>query len=88
MKLEDWNNVAIGDHMVFVPTTDATQRTKNRLREHGERGFIVKKKAQRSVLFLGKRVALFESITKSAAGKRTWLGWLVLSELKSIEGDI
>jgi len=90
VDLEEIRRIATGQHMVFVPTNTASKRTKNRLKEHGERGFVVRSTPRQSVSLFptGEVIALFESITNNVSGKRTWLGWLPLSELKSIEGGI
>ena len=76
-----------GDHIVLVPNKNASQRTKNRLREHGAHGFLVRQGPRRSVLFPGKVIALFESLTKSAAGRRTWMGWINIEEFDVVEAD-
>lgn len=76
-----------GDHIVLVPNENASQRTKNRLREHGAHGFLVRQGPRRSVLFPGKVIALFESLTKSAAGRRTWMGWINIEEFDVVEAD-
>lgn len=88
--MEEIGKIKVGDHMVFTPNSSASMRTKNRLHEHGSKGFIVKSAPRQSVSLFpgGEMVALFESITTNVSGKRTWLGWLPLSELTPLTGDI
>jgi len=80
--------LAAGGHIFLAPTSSASQRTKNRLREHGASGFVVRQGPRQSVLFPGKIIALFESVTKSSAGNRTWMGWINIAEIDHVEFDI
>jgi hypothetical protein len=77
-----------GNHVVLTPTEWASRRTKNRLSEHGKKGFIVRQGPRESVLFPGKLVALFESVTNSVSGNRNWLGWIDITEINIIEGEM
>ena len=77
-----------GNHVALVPNEAASQRTKNRLREHGKQGFLVRQGPRQSVLFPGKIVALFESMTKLSSGNRTWMGWINIEEIDAVLGEM
>ncbi len=61
---------------------NAVQRTKNRIKENGELGFIIRQET--NVKALGNRKGvLLESL--SAPGKKrgdAWMGWLPLDEIE------
>jgi len=59
---------------------DAFQRTKNRIREHGNEGFIIENFVPHSGLFNGRPALLLRSVTKSWRGEE-WLGWIPWDEV-------
>ena len=72
----------ISDHIVLHPTPKAKGRTKNRIREHGESGFIIKRMSG-CVRCLEQRPAfLLESISKNSSGGEAWRGWLPCEEIE------
>lgn len=78
----------IGNVSKFKATRGACNRTKNRLREHGEAGFFVKSFSPCSSLFGGEPAVLLKSVTCNASdgagGKENWQGWLPIPEIEEI----
>ena len=74
--------MSAGDHITLRSTPQAQGRTKNRLREHGEDGFIVQR-VSASVGCLGNRPALLlKSVSKTSSGGESWHGWLPCEEIE------
>ena len=73
----------ISDHIMLRPTHKAKGRTKNRLREHGESGFIVKRVSVRVGCLEHRPALLLESILKNSSGGEPWRGWLPCEEIEA-----
>jgi hypothetical protein len=71
-----------GDQVMLRPTHNAKGRTKNRLREHGELGFIVKRTSIRVRCLDNLPALLLESVTKNSSGGIPWCGWLPCEEIE------
>ena len=57
-----------------------SQRTRNRLREHGQHGWLIKRHDPSSQLFDGAPAILVENEAQVLAGDG-WLGWFPLDEV-------
>ena len=57
-----------------------SQRTRNRLREHGQHGWMIKRHDPSSQLFDGAPAILVENEAQVLAGDG-WLGWFPLDEV-------
>ena len=71
-----------GDHITLRPTPQAQGRTKNRLREHGEGGFIVQRVSSKVGCLENRPALLLESVSKTSAGGESWHGWLPCEEVE------
>jgi hypothetical protein len=71
-----------GDHIILRPTPQAQGRTKNRLREHGEVGFIVQRLSTSVGCLKHRPALLLESVSKTSAGGESWHGWLPCEEVE------
>ena len=78
-------DIQIGNTVMLRPLAGACQRTKNRIREHGSRGFVISGFNPGSWLFGNTPAVLLESVTETASngmgGKESWKGWLPLLEI-------
>jgi len=71
-----------GDLIFVSPSGKAQKRTKNRLREHGAAGFIIRQISE-NVGCMGNRPAiLLKSVSKTASGNEEWSGWLASEEVE------
>ena len=71
-----------GDLIFVNPSSNAQGRTKNRLREHGAKGFIIKC-ISKNVDCMGNRPAiLLKSVSKTSSGNEEWSGWLASEEVE------
>ena len=69
--------------IVFLKASNkATQRTRNRIREHGALGFVVWGDETHPVCMQGKKARIFESVTETASGGIRWSGWLPAEEIE------
>jgi hypothetical protein len=66
-----------GTRIKVTPTNGASQRTKNRCRERGELGFIVRKTPQ-TTLFAGNSGKLWIMLESIGSD---WEGWLPMDEI-------
>jgi hypothetical protein len=57
-----------------------SQRTRNRLREHGRHGWVIKRHDPSSQLFDGVPAILVENEAQTLTGDG-WLGWFPLNEI-------
>ncbi len=57
-----------------------SQRTRNRLREHGRHGWVIKRHDPSSQLFHGAPAILVENEAQALTGDG-WLGWFPLDEI-------
>ena len=71
-----------GKHVTLRPTPKAKGRTKNRLREHGEGGFIVRGWSTGASCLEHRPALLLESVSKTSAGGESWHGWLPREEIE------
>tara|TARA_R100000008_G_scaffold75937_1_gene55443 strand:- start:265 stop:507 length:243 start_codon:yes stop_codon:yes gene_type:complete len=73
------------EEIVFLKASNkSTQRTRNRIREHGAQGFIVSSDESCPSCLKGKRARLFDSVSITASGGVPWSGWLALEEIEVI----
>ena len=73
-----------GDLIFVSPSGKAQGRTKNRLREHGAAGFIIRQISE-NVGCMGNRPAiLLKSISSTSLGNKEWSGWLATEEIEVI----
>jgi len=83
--------IKIGQTVFLKHDRSACNRTKNRIREHGAQGFVIKMFVPGSGLFDNKPAILFNSVTKlssdGAGGKEAWSGWLPTGEIIMSEGE-
>ena len=83
--------IKIGKVVLISANRFACSRTKNRIREHGDKGFLIKKFVPGSGLFDGRPAILFRSVTENFSngwgGKETWLGWLPVDEIDVSESS-
>ena len=63
-----------------VQNRKISQRTRNRLREHGQRGWLIKRHDPSSQLFDGAPAILVENEAQVLAGDG-WFGWVPLDEV-------
>lgn len=82
--------IKIGQTVFLKHNRFACNRTKNRIREHGSKGFVIQKFVPGCGLFDGCPAILFNSVTASsgagADGKESWVGWLPVDEIEMSEG--
>ena len=71
-----------GEHIKLRPTPKAKGRTKNRLREHGEAGFIVQRVSANVGCLEHRPALLLESVSKTSTGGESWHGWLPCEEVE------
>jgi len=80
-------DIHIGSVVRLIPLNDACQRTKNRIREHGNKGFEIVSFNPGSWLFGGTPAVLVKALVKLSSdgngGKERWRGWLPLLEIDS-----
>jgi hypothetical protein len=69
-------------HVTLRPTPKAKGRTKNRIREHGEDGFIVQRVSTGASCLEHRPALLLESVSKTSTGGESWLGWLPSEEVE------
>ena len=72
-----------GNTVMLHATSEASSRTKNRIRENGCHGFVVVRPPVDSILFSGHKAVLFESIMTKGQDSCKWIGWLPVSEIKA-----
>ena len=68
----------VGEHIMLRPTQKAQQRTKNRIRENGQSGFVVVVAHRRAVCLSRQWAFLLESVGTG------WRGWLPCQEVEVI----
>ena len=74
---------------VFLKASNkATQRTRNRIREHGVLGFVVSSDEVCPSCMQGKKARIFDSVTPTASGGIRWSGWLPTEEIEIDESII
>ncbi len=82
--------IKIGQTVFLKHNRFACNRTKNRIREHGSKGFVIQKFVPGCGLFDGCPAILFNSVTAfssdGADGKESWVGWLSVDEIEMSEG--
>ena len=82
--------IKIGHKVLLMYNQSACNRTKNRIREHGSKGFIIKMFNPNSHLFGGQPAILFDSVSKLASngkgGREAWRGWFPIGEFIMSEG--
>ena len=64
----------VGENIWITPASNAGLRTKNRIREHGEKGFKIRVSMQRCSCFNGGIGIMVES-------QDGWFGWLQYNEI-------
>jgi hypothetical protein len=70
-----------GFRVRITALSNASLRTKNRIRENGEDGFIFRQET--NVIALdNRRGVLLESLTSSGKRGDAWMGWLPLDEVE------
>ena len=72
----------VGERIKLQPSPKAKGRTKNRLREHGEDGFIVQRVSTGASCLEHRPALLLESVSKTSTGGESWLGWLPSEEVE------
>jgi|ETNmetMinimDraft_8_1059916.scaffolds.fasta_scaffold1017179_1 hypothetical protein len=77
-------DIVVGSIVHLQPLHGACRRTKNRIHEHGACGFEIVRFNPHSSLFNGSPAVLFRSVSKTFAGKETWLGWIPLLEITNV----
>lgn len=80
-------DIHIGKVVRLKPLNGACQRTKNRIREHGDQGFKITKFDPGSWLFGGTPAMLLTSVACASAGQPEWAGWLPLLEIGEDEDN-
>ncbi len=66
----------VGEHIMLRPTPKAQRRTKNRIRENGESGFIVIVSHEQPRCLEHRPALLVESVGNA------WRGWLPHEEIE------
>jgi hypothetical protein len=71
---------------VFIhPNRFSSNRTKNRIKEHGEKGFLVINHSNSLKIFDGREAILLSSFTKNASNgqgsRESWVGWMPIDEI-------
>ena len=83
--------IKVGQTVFLKHNQSACNRTKNRIREHGAQGFVIRMFVPGSGLFDNKPAILLRSITElasdGAGGKEAWSGWLPIGEIIMSEGE-
>ena len=75
------HHMNIGDTVFLRPTAGASQRTKNRIREHGGDGFVVCN-VSTACWPLNSRPAV---LLEPTLAEDNWLGWLPLDEIEEVQ---
>ena len=68
----------IGNQIFIAPSSNARQRTKNRIREHGAGGFKVRDSVEHCSCLDGSRGILL-------LASDGWLGWLRTDDIKVLD---
>jgi uncharacterized protein YbbK (DUF523 family) len=83
--------IKIGETVFIKHNQSACNRTKNRIREHGAQGFVIKMFSPSCRLFGGYPAILFDSVSKLSSngkgGREAWHGWLPIGEIIMTEGE-
>jgi len=72
----------VGAHVRLAPLKGAEQRTKNRIRERGGQGFIIKSEITPVIGLDGRMGLLFVAVETSGDRGDAWMGWLPMNEIK------
>ena len=83
--------IKIGQKVFLKHNQSACNRTKNRIREHGGQGFVIKMFVPSSGLFGNQPAILFNSVSELSSdgngGKEAWSGWLPVGEINIRGGE-
>ncbi len=83
--------IKIGQKVFLKHNQSACNRTKNRIREHGGQGFVIKMFVPGSGLFDNQPAILFNSVSELSSdgngGKEAWSGWLPVGEISITGGE-
>ena len=83
--------IKVGETVFIKHNRSACNRTKNRIREHGTQGFVIKMFRPNSCLFGGSPAILFDSVSELSSdgmgGKEAWHGWIPIGEIIMTEGE-
>jgi len=83
--------IKIGETVFIKHNQSACNRTKNRIREHGAQGFVIKMFSPSCRLFGGCPAILFDSVSKLSSdgkgGREAWHGWLPIGEIIMTGGE-
>ena len=66
----------IGQRILISPNSKASQRTKNRIREHGKNGFVVERRHDDETFDIGSKATGFGLQSWLLRASDGWLGWL------------
>ena len=82
--------IKIGQKVLLMHNQSACNRTKNLIREHGSKGFVIEMFVPASSHFGGAPAICFRSVSKlsncATGGKECWRGWLPIGEFIMSDG--
>jgi hypothetical protein len=70
-----------GDHVKLTARQNANQRTKNRIRERGSQGFIVKSEVKPVIGLNSQMGVCFVACQPEKRRGDQWMGWLVFDQI-------
>jgi|TARA_R110000824_G_scaffold340306_2_gene526816 hypothetical protein len=77
--------IKIGQKVFLKHDQSACNRTKNRIREHGSKGFVIEMFVPASSHFGGAPAICFRSVSELSSdgigGKERWRGWFPIGEI-------
>ena len=77
--------IKIGQKVLLMHNQSACNRTKNRIHEHGSKGFVIEMFVPASGLFGGMPAICFRSVSELSSdgtgGKERWRGWFPIGEI-------
>jgi len=74
--------ISAGLHVKLTALPGAESRTKNRIRERGAQGFIIKSELKPVIGLGGRQGLLFVAVEPSGKRGDQWMGWLPNDEIK------
>jgi len=71
-----------GDHVKLTALPNANQRTKNRIRERGSQGFIVRSEVKPCMGLNNRMSIAFVACQPEKRRGDQWMGWLPVDEIE------
>ena len=80
----DTVRVKLGQHVAIAAKPEASDRTVDRIKTQGAKGFIVRDHLKEHPSFDRKGGLLVESLVDEGRRGERWMGWLPLEEIAAI----